>query len=145
MTRIRTGEVQVHGLTELHRALKSLEDVESRREVRDAGKEAARTIAGYASASAASQGSTLGHIAPSIKPSAGYTSAGVGFGGAAYPMAAGAEFGGGGRPTTRQFRPWRGSGSGAGYAVYPSIRDHANEVVEPYEKAVNEIARKAGL
>lgn len=145
MTRIRTGDVAVEGLAELQRALKAMGDVESSREVRAAGKEAATHIAGEASGNATSLGGVAAHVAPSVGVSAGAASAGVSFGGSAYPMAAGAEFGGRGRPTTQQFQPWRGSGPGAGYFVYPAIRDNVDAIVEPYEDAVQQIARKAGL
>lgn len=145
VSRIRTGDVAVEGLAELQRALKAMGDVESSREVRAAGKEAATYVAGEARGTATSLGGVAAHVAPSIKASAGATNAGVSFGGAAYPMAAGAEFGGRGRPTTQQFQPWRGSGPGSGYFVYPSITDHVDEIVEPYEQAIQSIARKAGL
>jgi len=44
-----------------------------------------------------------------------------------HPYILGAEFGGGRRPTTRQFPPWRGKGDEAGYALYPTIREETEE------------------
>jgi hypothetical protein len=38
------------------------------------------------------------------------------------PAVFGATFGGGRRPTTRQFPPWLGSGYDAGYLLYPDLR-----------------------
>jgi hypothetical protein len=38
------------------------------------------------------------------------------------PAILGAEFGGGRRPTTQQFPPWRGSDRQAGYMLYPALR-----------------------
>ena len=49
----------------------------------------------------------------------------------------GAEFGGGRRPTTRQFRPWRGSGSDAGYILYPAVRRNAERTGELYSEALD--------
>jgi len=49
----------------------------------------------------------------------------------------GAEFGGGRRPTTRQFRPWRGSGSDAGYMLYPAVRRNAERTGELYSAALD--------
>lgn len=145
MTRIRSGAVQVEGLAELSRALKQLEDIESRREIRMANKTAADYVAGHARDRAYSLGSTAGHVAPSIKASAGYQSAGVAFGGSGFPMAMGAEFGGQRRKTTQQFEPWRGSDSDAGYFLYPTIRERADEIVEPYKDAIQELLARIGL
>lgn len=38
------------------------------------------------------------------------------------PAVLGAVFGGGRRPSTRQFPPWRGSGRNSGYMVFPDLR-----------------------
>lgn len=142
MTRVRSGLVNVEGLRELSRSLDEL-GPDLKREVRQANKEAATFVADKAGSRARSLGSTAAHAAPSIKASAGYTSAGVGFGGAAHPEAPGAEFGGQRRPTTQQFEPWRGNGSRAGYFVYPTIREETEKILEPYEEALDRVARKA--
>lgn len=44
-----------------------------------------------------------------------------------HPYILGAEFGGGRRPTTRQFPPWRGKGDTAGYMLYPTLRDETSD------------------
>ncbi len=44
-----------------------------------------------------------------------------------HPYILGAEFGGGRRPTTRQFPPWRGKGDTAGYMLYPTLREETSE------------------
>lgn len=49
----------------------------------------------------------------------------------------GAEFGGGRRSSTRQFRPWRGSGSDAGYMLYPAVRRNAERTGELYSAALD--------
>lgn len=61
------------------------------------------------------------------------------------PTIFGAEFGGGARKTTRQFPPWRGSGGGAGYFVYPTIRGSAGDISDHVEGAVNDLLRSAGF
>jgi hypothetical protein len=50
----------------------------------------------------------------------------------------GAEFGGGGRSTTRQFRPHRGT---EGYAFYPTFRRHVGDVIDAYGDALDKLAR----
>ena len=45
----------------------------------------------------------------------------------------GAEYGGGARPTTRQFLPHLGT---TGYALWPTIRQELPEVIERWEDAV---------
>lgn len=49
-----------------------------------------------------------------------------------HPYIFGAEFGGGARPTTRQFPPWRGSGEGAGYMLFPTMRRETDEAASQY-------------
>jgi hypothetical protein len=61
------------------------------------------------------------------------------------PTIFGAEFGGGHRRTTRQFKPWRGSGNDAGYFVYPAIRASVDDVSDQVEDAVNDLIRFAGF
>lgn len=140
-----TVGVQVDGLAELNRTLRALGGREFQKEIREAGKEIAVDVAGDAKGKALSLGGVAAHIAPSIAASAGVTSAGVALGGAAYPMAMGAEFGGQRRPTTQQFKPWRGSGSDAGYFVYPAIRDNSSSIEERFGKALDNIIERHGL
>lgn len=56
------------------------------------------------------------------------------------PAVFGGVFGGGRRPTTQQFPPWRGSGRDAGYLIYPDLRDQEDQidrlVVELIDKAL---------
>jgi hypothetical protein len=61
------------------------------------------------------------------------------------PTILGAEFGGGRRPTTRQFPRWRGSGSNAGYFVYPTIRAESDDITRQLEDAVRDLLRTAGF
>jgi hypothetical protein len=48
----------------------------------------------------------------------------------------GAEFGGGARSTTQQFQPWRGSGDGAGYFLWPTVRDDREFIRDEYSDAL---------
>lgn len=141
MTRIRSGDIQVEGLRELAATLKSL-DKDLARELRLANKSVATFVAKDAKSAAETLGGVAGHVAPSIKASAGLTSAGVAFGGSAYPMAAGAEFG---SVRYGQFQSWRGNSSDAGYFVYPSIRRDADRIETEYGKALDDVLRKANL
>ena len=39
---------------------------------------------------------------------------------------------------TRQFLPWRGSSSSAGYALYPAVRENAESTGEAYSAALDD-------
>jgi hypothetical protein len=136
---VKTLDLQIEGLTELSRVLKGFPP-DFRRELRAANKEVAFMEATRAKAAAYALGGVAAHVAPSIKASAGYTSAGVTFGGADYPMAGGAEFGSYQYP---QFEPWRGNSSDAGYFVYPTIRRDAEEIEHTYTEAIDRLLNRA--
>lgn len=51
----------------------------------------------------------------------------------------GAEFGGGRRPTTRQFPPWAGR---RGYWFWPTVRAHLPALRRRYIAALDDLARK---
>lgn len=133
--KVRTGTVKVDGLTELNRALRAI-GPEAQRELRDASRKVAGFVASDASAAARSLGGVAAHVAPSITAVGGVSNAGVAFGGSAYPMAGGAEFG---SMRFKQFKPWRGSGHEAGYFVYPSIRRDEDRIVTEYTDAVEQV------
>ena len=48
----------------------------------------------------------------------------------------GAEFGGGRR--TPQFKPWRGNDTGAGYFLWPTVRDDRRYIADEYSDALND-------
>jgi hypothetical protein len=50
----------------------------------------------------------------------------------------GAEFGGRRRSTTQQFLPWRGSGSGAGYFLWPTVRAMEDQIQDRYSEALDD-------
>lgn len=139
--RIKTGLVEVKGMAELNKALKEL-GPEFKGEMRKANKTVADFVAADAKAAAYTIGGVAAHVAPSIKATAGAQSAGVSFGGPAYPMAGGAEFG---SQRFKQFKEWRGNGFDAGYFAYPSIRHDADRIETEYGKAIDDLIRKAGF
>lgn len=139
--RIRSGTVAVEGLTELNRALRRM-GPEFPKEMRAVNKTVAEFVANDARSNAYSLGGVAAHVAPSIKASAGTTSAGVAFGGPSWPMAGGAEFG---SIRYKQFQPWRGNGPDAGYFVYPAIRQDADRIEDEYTEAVDDLIKKVGL
>lgn len=62
-----------------------------------------------------------------------------------HPEILGAEFGGGRRPTTRQFPPWLGKGENAGYMLFPTIRERSESLFEDrYEAIVQQVAGFTG-
>lgn len=133
--------VSVEGLKELNRALRNI-GPDAQKELKAAGLDVAQLVAGDARQIAAGLGGVAAKVAPSIT-AAGYTTgAGVSFGGSAYPFAAGAEFG---SYRFKQFQPWRGNDSSAGYFVYPAIRQDADRIETEYGKAMDAVMRKNGL
>ena len=61
-----------------------------------------------------------------------------------YPFAMGAEFGGQRRSTTMQFPPWRGSSTGAGYFLWPTVRLLRDWIDDAYMDALDEALTSAG-
>lgn len=140
-SKIRTGDIQVEGLAELNRALKAM-GPEFQRELKDTNKKVAEIVADDARAAAYSLGGVAAKTAPSIKAK-GYTaSAGVSIGGAGYPFAGGAEFG---SYKYKQFQPWRGNSTDAGYFLYPAIRHDVDRIETEYRDALDDLIKKVGL
>lgn len=133
--KIRSGTVKVDGLTELNRALRGL-GPDAQKELKEASRSVATFVASDARSAANALGGVAAHVAPSIKPVGGVSGAGVAFGGARYPMAGGAEFG---SYRYKQFKPWRGNSSDAGYFVYPAIRRDADRIVTEFTDAVQKV------
>ena len=132
--------VNVEGLPELQRALKKIEGME--RELSKTNKKVADVVASDARGAAASLGSTAAHVAPSLKATARATYSAVTLGGSGYEMAPGAEFG---SDRFRQFKPWRGGGTDAGYFLWPTIRRNQDRIVTEYEKGMDDLLRRADL
>lgn len=142
MGKLRAGSIRVEGLRELNKALRDI-GPEARAELKAASKKIADFVTEDARSAASSLGGVAAKSAPSLAPRAGIGgSAGVAFGGAAYPFAGGAEFG---SQRYKQFQPWRGNGPSAGYFLYPSIRQDADRIVTEYTAALDDVVKKVGL
>ena len=133
------GGIRIEGLNETVAALKAL-GIKAEVGVRLANKAAATEVATGARGAAYSLGGVAAHVAPGIKASAGVKSGSVSLGND--PAAAGAEFGGQGRPTTQQFKPWLGQ---QGYFLFPTIRRDSERINETYREALDRVIREAGL
>lgn len=142
MARVRRGDgVRVDGIRELSLALRRV-DPALQREMRRMNLNIADFVADDARSAALSLGGVAAHVAPSIKKSAGADWAGVSFGGPAYPMAGGAEFG---AYRYKQFKPWLGNDESAGYFIYPAIRSDADRIETEAGHALDRMIQKAGL
>lgn len=139
--RIKTGEIRVQGLDKLNRALREMGG-EFPNSVRQANKSVAEDVRTVAFSRALALGGVAAHVAPSLRAVAGARSAGVAGGGARYPMFGGAEFG---SIRYKQFKPWRGNKSNAGYFLYPAIRAEAPRITQEYLDELDALIKKAGL
>lgn len=133
--------VNVRGLAELNRTLKQL-GPEVQAELKAANVEVGDMVAEDARSIAYDLGGVAAKVAPSIGSTRTQAGAGVSFGGVAYPFAGGAEFG---SYRYKQFRPWRGSGEGAGYMVYPAIRQDSDKIANTYMERIDDLMRKYDL
>lgn len=131
--------IEVHGLIDLQRDLRAI-NRDLPKELRVVNMKAAELVADDARGRATAAGGALGKASPSIKAVAQQRSAGVRIGGSKYPFAMGGEFG---SIAYKQFKPWRGSGGDAGYAVYPAKRDNTDRIVDMYGDALDELTKKA--
>lgn len=133
--------VQVEGLRELNKGLRAM-GPEAQKELKAVNRKVAELVAADSRAAALSLGGVAAKAAPSIRVSASASGAGIGFGGPRYPFAGGAEFG---ALNFKQFKPWRGNDSSAGYFVYPSIRRDADQIETEYTTAIIELAERLGI
>lgn len=134
------------GFDEARRSLKKLGDIERTREYKLANAEIARTVvipAATANAATRMERRAASTLVAVASDSGGAVRLGKGF-----PAALGAEFGSdrnqrrrgrpGGKVTTvtgwNQFKPWRGSDAGAGYFLWPAIREQTDEIVNRYDE-----------
>lgn len=140
-------DIESADLKRLRADLKNLAP-EARDELNHEIHDVAQDVASGAQRRAEALGGVAAKTAPSVKATTerrNALTAGVGLGGATAPWAAGAEFGGGARPTTQQFQPYRGSGEGAGYFLYPTIRDEAEHIEDRYLGALDRAFRREDL
>lgn len=133
------GKVEVVGLREFRTALKAV-DSDLPKQLRVINVTAAQLVARDARGRASSVGGALGKAADSIKAGATQRGGYVKIGGSRYPFALGGEFG---SIQFKQFKPWRGSGADAGYALYPAKRAKTPLIVESYGQMIDRLARRA--
>lgn len=147
-----SGEsIKVVGLKEFLKELKALDEPGLLQALKDVNYEVAQLVVSEAQGTAS--GRMESAAAASLKPGRQAAKAVVSGGGAGTPFFGGAEFGANrnqlrrsGTRTVRgwnQFQPWRGSGSGAGYFLYPAIRATREQVIDMYGDAVEKLAKQA--
>ena len=133
-----SATVRVEGLDELRRALKKAQDVEALGKVKAANRAAGELVVKAAQRRAPGVSRMAASAATTLRASNSAGKASVRIGSNAKPYALGAEFG---SVRYRQFKPWRGSGAGAGYFLWPAIRDKTPEIVELYGDAIEDALR----
>lgn len=138
-------QVRVEGLREFRRALRQHADGgEIKKRISAANRDVSKAIQAGAKARAASRGGVAAKSGRFVQRRATQTGASVRLD-ASKPdraFALGAEFGGGRRPTTKQFRPWLG-GPGGGYFLWPVIREELPKRMAAYQEALDDIQRSA--
>lgn len=132
---------KVYGLRELRAELKKLDNAaDLQDELKDANFKAADFVVEHAKRKAGTVSRQAAAAAESLRASRAAARAQVLIGSAAVPFALGAEFG---SHVYKQFPTWRGNSIGAGYFLWPTIRERMDEVVEYYGEELDKITRKA--
>lgn len=152
----RAASSNVQGLSDLRRELKKLDDADSAEWRKALGKlnfEVASFVVGKAKPRMSALPGPGHQSAASLVASKSAVSARVALGGARAPFAEGVEFGAGQnveRQTARrvlkgwnQFQPWRGNDANAGYALFPTIRNSTEEIVDKYGDAMERLLAAA--
>lgn len=124
------ADIDIKGLRELLRATNNIQK-EFPDELTEAAADVARMVVSGARSAATSPMARL--AASSL--SAGRNGA-AGTVTASAPFFAGAEFGGGNRPTTKQFPPYRGQ---RGYFLYPSMRAQSGRLNDRWDTAIEKV------
>lgn len=139
----------------LRRALRSLPK-EAQATMRDASLDIADSVARKAGQRARMVGGVMRYVAPTIKAKRDRVPKIVMGGTTRLPsrdgsprrgskqtvgnVVWGGEFG---SDRFRQFSPWRGNGEGAGYALWPTVRDESDDTIERYGDALMSAVDKA--
>ena len=150
--------VEFEGFDEARRALAKLGDIEKSKAYKTANYDIAKDVViPAAMANARALGKMQVRAAQTLEPlrtaAGGSVKLGKGFAGAL-----GAEFGADknqrrqGRPHGKsvqvqgwnQFEAWRGSDTGAGYFLWPAIREQTDEIVNRYSKLFDELFDEDG-
>lgn len=138
----RGGSVNVVGLAELRKNLKTLDNA---KELEAGLKDANFKTADFVVQRAVPRMRSLGNVpgrrsAESMKATRSGAAARLSLAGKSAPFANGVEFGSG---KFTQFKPWLGNGRDAGYAIYPTIRENTAELVRIYEQEIAQLTRQA--
>lgn len=131
------GLVKLEGMVELRRELRAL-DSRLPRAIQKANKRAAQLVADRGKALLASTGGVGPKAALSVKALAGQAYASVRLGGAAFPFAAGQNFG---SDRYTQFPPRPGSGQD--YGLYKAIGETRSDVIAGYDQFIEEGFKEA--
>jgi hypothetical protein len=143
--------VRLEGLKETRARLKELGDADKSKQFKQIGYDIGEqviipTAKGYASTRMERR------AANTLKPMMTSTGGAVSYGGG-FPGSMGAEFGAfrnqrrQGRPGGvaavvqgwQQFKPWRGNDTGAGYFVWPAIRDKTEDIIYRFAYGLEEM------
>lgn len=130
-------QVEIDGLAETLRVLDRLPDLVDRL-ARDAGEASARDEVPRIKGRAARTGRVQALAARSVRAE-GSQLVGAAGGGVPAAIFYGAEFGGGNKPTTRQFDPFRGQ---RGYWFWPQLRDDEGRLVENFATALDDLEQE---
>jgi hypothetical protein len=143
-------KIIVEGVAPIRKAIKALGDPAVTKEFKAAGKHITDDLVIPAARSkAAGLGAMYARAATTLRAANVAQGAAVRYGGGV-AWAMGAEFGAGqnaSRNTRRgtvkgwnQFRPWKGSGSSAGYFVWPTIHERDALIVAAYAAGIDQLA-----
>lgn len=127
--------VRVEGLKELRAELRK---VDMHKGLQKAGKKVAEKVAERTRSAASGLGGVTVREVPTIKALASQTRAQVKVGGSPWSM--GSLFG---SVRYRQFRPWRGSGPGAGYYLWPQLAEMRDEITDTYADEIERLLARA--
>jgi hypothetical protein len=142
------GGIRIRGFKELQKALRQI-DKDLPKELATANQQVAQYVVDKAKVRAGTLGRLWARAADSLAAARQQRVAAIRYGGGRYPMAMGAEFGaaqGTLRQTSRgvvhgwnQFRPWRGSGGGAGYFLFPTLRREDDQIIDLYGEVLDDL------
>lgn len=147
--------VEVEGLREFRRELKRLDHPQLTNDLKDVNVRVAELVRVAAVARSRGQGAMASRAADTLRAARQAARAALILGNTRTPFALGAEFGSGrnklrmlpnegtARLGWNQFKPWRGSGQGAGYFLYPAIREKETEAVEMFGDEITKLAQRA--
>lgn len=149
MPRIHTS-LEINGLKDLQRELRAVND-KLPKELGNVNHEVAQYVISRSKGRASTP--LENRAADTLSAARNQRVSMVRLGGSRNPEALGAEFGAGHnvlRNTSRgsmqgwnQFRPWRGSGGGAGYFLFPTIREDTPQIIEMYLDLIDRLTQRA--